>query len=351
MISPPCVEMRSLTFAVSMLVPPPTATNPSNSPSTAKSAASCSELSVGSTRALSQTSTSTPSASISSRMRGVMPAATTPGSETSITRLTPIRLTSQPTSSAAPGPYFRGVASIVKMVSRSLPCMAEAPPFPRETCLSPQSTLLCRPIYVRTRPAASRSVGARRGGMCRGHIPPVFQYNHEESRSSGHLVRLASVQGQESGSGRGGFRFDGRETARGRAGSVGALEAVVRGWLQGVGGYAARAARELPGPVRPVRTVVRGHGEHAGTDDGRGRRHGGFRRRRPAGVVAQVVRRDRGVLGEVRGARPGGAGYNPALGGDARPGAGQPDERGQLPEGPARVRRPVVQRHQRPILR
>ena len=44
-------------------------------------------------------------------------ALTTPGSETSITLPTPIRFSSQPASSEAPGPYFSGVASIVKMVS------------------------------------------------------------------------------------------------------------------------------------------------------------------------------------------------------------------------------------------
>src|SRR5829696_3315210 len=47
MISPPCVAMRAETFAVSMLVPPPTATNPSKSPSTAKSAAAWKESSFG----------------------------------------------------------------------------------------------------------------------------------------------------------------------------------------------------------------------------------------------------------------------------------------------------------------
>src|SRR3712207_7584757 len=34
--------------------------------------------------------------------------------------------------------------------------------------------------------------------------------------------------------------------------------------------------------------------------------------------------------------------------GDAGSGARQPDQRGELPEGPSRVRRPVVQRHQWP---
>src|SRR5215218_10850066 len=119
MISPPCVAMRSETLAVSILEPPPTATNPSKSPSTAKSAAAWKESSVGSTRERSHTSTSMPSASINSTTRPVMSAFTTPGSETSITRPTPIRFSSQPASSEAPGPYFRGVASMVKMVSLS----------------------------------------------------------------------------------------------------------------------------------------------------------------------------------------------------------------------------------------
>jgi hypothetical protein len=47
----------------------------------------------------------------------VIPIPMTPGSETSITLLTPIFFISQPTSSEAPGPYFSGVVSIVKMVS------------------------------------------------------------------------------------------------------------------------------------------------------------------------------------------------------------------------------------------
>src|SRR5215217_5847385 len=117
MISPPCVAMRSETLAVSMLVPPPTAANPSKSPSTAKSAAAWKESSVGSTRERSHTSTSMPSASINSRTRPVIPASTTPGSEVSITRPTPICFNSQPASSEAPGPYFSGVASMVKTVS------------------------------------------------------------------------------------------------------------------------------------------------------------------------------------------------------------------------------------------
>src|SRR5215210_361453 len=113
--------MRSETLAVSMLDPPPTATNPSKSPSTAKFAAAWKESPVGSTRERSHTSTSMPSASINSTMRPVMFALTTPGSEASITLPTPIRFSSQPTSSEAPGPYFSGVASMVKIVSCPFP--------------------------------------------------------------------------------------------------------------------------------------------------------------------------------------------------------------------------------------
>src|SRR5215210_4784277 len=89
--------MRSETLAVSMLDPPPTATNPSKSPSTAKFAAAWKESPVGSTRERSHTSTSMPSASINSTMRPVMFALTTPGSD------------------------FSGVASMVKIVSCPFP--------------------------------------------------------------------------------------------------------------------------------------------------------------------------------------------------------------------------------------
>ena len=60
MISPPWVAIRSDTFAVSMLEPPPMPTKPSKPPSTAKAAASPNDSSVGSTRARSQTSVSIP---------------------------------------------------------------------------------------------------------------------------------------------------------------------------------------------------------------------------------------------------------------------------------------------------
>src|SRR5215204_2595380 len=142
MISPPCVAIRSETLAVSMLDPPPTATNPSNSPSTAKSAAAWNESSVGSTRERSHTSTSMPSASISSTIRPAISAFTTPGSETSITRPTPIRFSSQPASSEAPGPYFSGVASIVKTVS-----LLDLGPLPISISLSPRQLVVpCYPL-------------------------------------------------------------------------------------------------------------------------------------------------------------------------------------------------------------
>src|SRR3954452_14665497 len=49
--------------------------------------------------------------------RSVIPAATTPGSETTSTRVAPSRPSSQPASSAAPVPNLIGVASTVKTVS------------------------------------------------------------------------------------------------------------------------------------------------------------------------------------------------------------------------------------------
>ena len=91
MISPPWVAIRSDTFAVSMLEPPPIPTKPSKPPSTANAAASPNDSSVGSTRARSHTSTEIPAASTDSRTRSVIPAAATPGSETSIARSTPSR--------------------------------------------------------------------------------------------------------------------------------------------------------------------------------------------------------------------------------------------------------------------
>src|SRR6476469_4596807 len=60
-----------------------------------------------------------PSRSMISLIRSGWPRARTPGSVTSITRPTPSRLSSQPASSAAPGPNLIGVASRVKTVSCS----------------------------------------------------------------------------------------------------------------------------------------------------------------------------------------------------------------------------------------
>src|ERR1700712_5283317 len=60
-----------------------------------------------------------PSASMLARMRSGWPMAATPGSVTSSARFTPRRLSSQPASAAAPGPYLMGVASSVKIVSCS----------------------------------------------------------------------------------------------------------------------------------------------------------------------------------------------------------------------------------------
>src|SRR6476469_3089714 len=112
-----CEVMRSATLAVSIAEPPPTETKPSTRASSAKSAASWSDSSVGSTRARSYTTTSMPSASIACRTRSGCPVAATPGSVTSSARFTPSRLSSQPASAAAPGPNLIGVASSVNTVS------------------------------------------------------------------------------------------------------------------------------------------------------------------------------------------------------------------------------------------
>src|SRR5512133_2909069 len=62
-----------------------------------------------------------PSASMLARTRSGRPVAATPGSVTSSARRTPSRSSSQPASAAAPGPNLIGVASRVKIDSRSLP--------------------------------------------------------------------------------------------------------------------------------------------------------------------------------------------------------------------------------------
>src|SRR5215216_5744496 len=68
-----------------------------------------------------------PSASIAPRTRSGWPVAATPGSVTSSARRTPSRLSSQPASAAAPGPYFTGVASRVKIVSCSVAMQLPSP--------------------------------------------------------------------------------------------------------------------------------------------------------------------------------------------------------------------------------
>src|SRR5215210_6288236 len=76
-------------------------------------------------------------------MRGVIPASITPGSEISITLLTSSRFISHPTSSEAPGPYFSGVASIVKMVSLPDPPL----PFAAMLLLSPTGFPTPRSVF------------------------------------------------------------------------------------------------------------------------------------------------------------------------------------------------------------
>ena len=78
--------------------------------------------------------------------------------ETSITRLTPRRLTSHPTSSEAPRPYFKGVASIVKMVSLPFAAMVLLSP----TRFPVSALMCCLPgkytrVYPRQKPAATRT--------------------------------------------------------------------------------------------------------------------------------------------------------------------------------------------------
>src|SRR3954463_1857207 len=72
-----------------------------------------------------------PARSIASRTRPGWPWAATPGSVTSSTRLGPSRSSSQPASAAAPGPNLIGVASSVKIVSRSTRRAYPDRPMPR----------------------------------------------------------------------------------------------------------------------------------------------------------------------------------------------------------------------------
>ena len=73
-----------------------------------------------------------------SRMRSGWPSAATPGSVTSIARLTPRRLSSQPASAAAPGPNLIGVASRVKTVSWSDAAMRLSPRAGSGACRRPR---------------------------------------------------------------------------------------------------------------------------------------------------------------------------------------------------------------------
>src|SRR5689334_16525829 len=115
-----CDRIRLATLAVSIAEPPPTDTKPSTSCSSAKSAACCSDSSVGSTRDASYTMTSMPSSRICWAIRSGWPSAATPGSVTSMTRRGPRRLSSHPASLEAPGPNLTGVASRVNTDSRLL---------------------------------------------------------------------------------------------------------------------------------------------------------------------------------------------------------------------------------------
>src|SRR5918912_2511363 len=102
-------------------LPPPT--EPSNFPSSAKSAACWRDSAVGSAYAWSNTSCWMPSSSSDSTTWPVTPASTTLRSVTTIALSTPRRLSSHPVSRAAPGPNFIGVASSVKTCSLGLPSL------------------------------------------------------------------------------------------------------------------------------------------------------------------------------------------------------------------------------------
>ena len=94
-----------MALAVSMLDPPPTATNASHGPlARACSIAAFMLASVGSTCTPSNTAASLPDRVIWSATRCGMPVAATPGSVMTRARLTPYWLRSKPISSEAPGP-------------------------------------------------------------------------------------------------------------------------------------------------------------------------------------------------------------------------------------------------------
>ena len=109
-----------MALAVSMLDPPPTATNASHGPlARAWSTAAFMLSSVGSTRTPSNTRASIPNWAIWSATRCGMPVAATPGSVTTRARLTPYWLRSNPISSEAPGPNLSCGAPYVKIASGS----------------------------------------------------------------------------------------------------------------------------------------------------------------------------------------------------------------------------------------
>src|SRR3954470_24009087 len=72
-----------------------------------------------------------PSASIERFTASGCPVAATPGAVTSSARVPRSRWSSQPASAAAPGPNLIGVASRVKIVSRSTPSAYPDRPMPR----------------------------------------------------------------------------------------------------------------------------------------------------------------------------------------------------------------------------
>jgi hypothetical protein len=109
-----CETIRFATFAVSIDEPPPSDTNPSTSHDSAKSAAACSDSSVGSTRDWAYTTTEMPA---SRSEPDTVSTHGIPGSVTSRARDTPSRDSSNPASATAPGPNLIGVASRVKIVS------------------------------------------------------------------------------------------------------------------------------------------------------------------------------------------------------------------------------------------
>src|SRR4051794_5461442 len=218
MIGAGWVATRSATLAVSRLDPPPTPTNPSNPPSTAKSAASCNDSALGSTRARSNTTASMPAASIASTTRPVIPASTMPGSLTTITRVAPRRSSSHPASAEAPGPNLIGVASRVKIVSLVTP-LRRAYPTRLDTNRTHGTT---------RRPRSVAQALRRRGGGAARRCP-------EAPARAPALARGAGGR------------------ARDRAPRAGAVRGLGRE-RQGRRDQAAPGGARPPGPARPPRT-------------------------------------------------------------------------------------------------